>query len=771
MQDASGQENEERPSETRALVRAESAAVWPVRRDPYAVFGPGSTLEEDNNLGVTLRQYAYMLLKRKWLILGVLLAFTVLGLILTLLKTPLYVATVRVQIERDSAKIVEGGATLPTDPESSDFLRTQYELLKSRAMAERVVSSLHLYDEDSFFQPRDVSPIGLLSGILSSSKIELPPPTARQGWATGIVLSHVTVSPVPGSRLVDISYVDPSPARAQQIANGYADAYVASNLDKRFEANSYAKTFLEDQIKQLKIRLEESERALQDFAEKEKMVEVSDKASIAENNLAAANAAAGQLISERMKNEQLWRQVETATAINLPQLLSNSVIEVLRAQRKTLETEYQEKLENYKPSYPTMVQISNKIKEVDRQLAAEVKTIKNAYKGAYESSLAQENEMKARMETLKGEVLDLQKKGGQHNILKREVETNRGLYNGLLQRSKEVDIAGGVGTNNIFIVDRAMLPGAPSEPNLSRALMLSLALGFGAGVGIALLLEMLDDRVRAPEEVEALSGVATLGVIPRAEGVDAVNEAINAPHSAVSESYRSLGTALQFSTENGLPRSITVTSTGPGEGKSTTAVAIARHFAQMGLKVLLVDADLRKPTLHAKLGLKNTNGLSNYLTGSSLPPEVIQGTDHANLSFMASGPLPPNAAELLNGTRVFSLISIGSEVFDLIIFDAPPILDISDALLLASACAASIFVVGAGEKRKGMIRAAMRRLQLTRITVIGTVLTKFDPKSVGYTYGYGYGYGYGDGYLRGPYSYGYSAASDESKQLAKPSLN
>ncbi len=385
--------------------------------------------------------------------------------------------------------------------------------------------------------------------------------------------------------------------------------------------------------------------------------------------------------------------------------------------------------------------------------------------------------MKARIETLKQEVLDLQKKGIQYNILKHEVDTNQGLYNGLLQRYKEVDIAGGVGTNNVFIVDRAMLPGAPSEPNLSRALTLSLALGFGAGVGIALLLEMLDDRVRAPGEVEALSGLATLGIIPRAEEDDAILKALSAPNSPFAELYRSLGTALQFSTENGLPRSITVTSAGAGEGKSTTAVAIARHFAQLGLKVLLVDADLRKPTLHMRLGLNNTTGLSNYLTGSSLPPEVIQGTDHPNLSFMASGPLPPNAAELLHGTRVFSLISIGSEVFDLILFDTPPILEIADAQLVGSACAACIFVVGAGDSKKRMIRAALRRLQLTRITILGAVLTKFDPKTVGYAYsdaygyGYGYGYGYSYGYLREPHSRGDTTASNDSKQLANSSLN
>ena len=513
--------------EGRALIQSDTTAVGE-RRDPYGAVALGSALSEGNDLAVTLRQYLYMVLKRRWLILGVALVVFVLGGVRVLLQTPLYSATVRIQIDHEAAKVVEGGATSPVEAQSSDFLRTQYELLKSRSMAARVVSMLHLSDDESFFKPRDVSALGVLIGALSSKR-ELPSPAAREGWAAGIVLGNVQILPVPGSRLVDVSYTDPSPARAQKIANGYADAFVASTLDKKFEANSYAKTFLEDQVQQLKIRLEESEKALLDFSEQERMVEVSDKASISENNLAAANAAAGQLIADRMKNEQLWRQVENGTAINLPQFLSNSVIETLRGQRKALETDYQDKLENFKPGYPAMVQISAKIKEVDRQLAAEVKTIKNSLKAAYESSLAQENEMKARIETLRDEVLDLQKKGIRYNILKREVETNRGLYNNLLQRDKEVGIAGGVGTNNIFVVDRAVLPGAPSEPKVSRALMLSLALGFGAGVGLALLLEMLDDRVRAPEEIEELTGLATLGVIPRVEKADNLHEILKGP--------------------------------------------------------------------------------------------------------------------------------------------------------------------------------------------------------------------------------------------------
>jgi capsular exopolysaccharide synthesis family protein len=220
------------------------------------------------------------------------------------------------------------------------------------------------------------------------------------------------------------------------------------------------------------------------------------------------------------------------------------------------------------------------------------------------------------------------------------------------------------------------------------------------------------------------------------------------PGSDISEAYRSLATALQFSTASGLPRSLVVTSGGASEGKSTTAIAIARHFAMLGMKVLLVDADLRKPSLHVKLNRDNSFGLSNYLTGAATPPEIVQKTDHKNLAFIASGPLPPNAGDLLGGTRIFTVLQVGADIFDLIVIDSPPLLGITDAQLLASAAAATVFIVGAGQSRKGMVQSALRRLQLARVTPIGVVLTKFDPKAAGHAYGYGYAYnyGYGSGY-------------------------
>ena len=394
-----------------------AAQTVPAIHDPYGRL-PGygaSVLDESEPFGLTqLLEYWRILYKRKWLVLSIVAAFMALSAVRTLMQTPHYTSTVRLQIDRNTAKVVEGGdAYAPV--EDNSFIQTQYQLLQSRAMADRVASRLKL----------------------GKGAVGLP-----------------AVQPVAKSRLVDISYSDSDPQRAQQIANAYADAYIASNIDKRFQANESAKIFLEDKIKQLKERLAESDNALVAFAQKEQIVAVQEKQSTAEANLAAASAELQTLISERTKNEELWRQSENTDAINLPQLLSNSLINGLRSKRNELEIEYQEKLQTFKPGYPAMVQIQNKIQEIDRQLAEEARTTKDSLKAAYESNLAQEKALTVRVAELKKEVLDLQKRSIQYNILKREVDTNRELYTSLLQRYKEVDVAAGVGSNNVFVVDQ-----------------------------------------------------------------------------------------------------------------------------------------------------------------------------------------------------------------------------------------------------------------------------------------------------------------------------
>lgn len=755
------------PSDTGAAPLPYSGAQALEVADPYKLYG-GRHLDphaaDGTDFAVKVMAILRVLNKRKVLIITVTIAVFALGTLRTLMMTPQYTSTLRLQIDRNVAKIVEGGNLTPVEGTDTEFLRTQYELLLSRSLAERVAALAGLADDPDFFRPQSFSVIDALKKLFRSDEAAKPP-SKRELMATAaaIVQQNVSVRPIPGSRLVDISYSDASAVRSQKIAAAYADAFIASNLDKRFEATAYAKKFLEDQIKQLKLRLEQSEKTMLAFAEKEQIVSIGESSSIAEADLVNSSAALGNITSERIKNEQLWKQVANSRAIDFPQFLSSNAIDTLRAKRNDLVSAYQQKLQTFKPSYPLMLQIKNQIAEIDHQLAAEAKTIRASLKSAYESSLSQEHEITARVAKLRGDVLDFQKRSIEYNILKREVDTNRQLYNGLLQRYKEVDVAGGAGSNNVFVVDSANLPGVPSSPRLLKSMLLSLFIGFGASIGLAYLLENFDDVIDTIDEVEHVAGLATLGVIPLVSAEIGVQASLKDARSPLLEAYRSLCTSLQFSTSRGMPRSLFVTSAGAQEGKSVSSIAIAQHFARLGLKVLLVDADMRNPSLHKYITADCSIGLSAYLSGACELAAAIQQTDTAGLAFMPCGHLPPNAADLLGSPHLLSLLSDSQEVFDLVIIDGPPVLGIADALLLSNAAEGTVFAIGSGVARGGAVRSALKRLELSKCPVLGVVVTKFDAKAAGYSYSYNYGYGYG-----GALSYG-APASNEDR--AAPTLS
>lgn len=694
----------------------------------------------DSGGGFDFREHLRIVLKRKKLIAAITIAALAIGYLWFLLIPPVYTATVRIQVDPE-ARIVERGDINAGDARSQEYMRTQLELLQSANMAERVAAIANLSAA-----PEPEKPSGFSLSMLFGGKAKKPAPSAapRNDVGAGAVMGGRAVRPITGSRLIDISFTDPSPQRAQRVANAFGEAFINFNLDKRLESNAYAKTFLDDQIKQLKIRLQDAEKAMIDFAQKEQLIASSDKDSKSSSAYDQASSALNAATAERIKNELQWKQVEAANAINLPQLLMNGTISGLRAARGTLTAEYQEKSTTYGPNYPAMAEIKSKIAEIDRQLAAEVKTIKASYKAAYEASLAQEQELKKQVTTTRNETLDTQKRSIQFNILKREVDTTRTLYESLLQRFKEVDVASGVGVNNVFVVDRAQLPGGPSYPVRSGFLRNALVAGLLAGVGLAYLLEKLDDVVHTSQEAESLSSLTTLGVIPKVRSVE--TETADA-RSGLSEAYRSLCTTLQLATAEGLPKALLFTSAMPGEGKSLSCLLVAKQFSAMGLRVLLIDADLRNASLHKKLNLDNSVGLSNYLTSGCTPSEAIQKVgDKQPIFFMSSGPLPPNSAELIGSLRMQYLIDVTTRTFDLVIVDGPPVMGLADTPLLTRSVKTTVFIVAAGQTRKPALQSALKRLTLARTNIIGLVLTKFDARmgrEHGYAYGYGYGYGYG----------------------------
>jgi polysaccharide biosynthesis transport protein len=532
---------------------------------------------------------------------------------------------------------------------------------------------------------------------------------------------------------------------AARITNTYAQSFISMNLEKKFEANAYAKTFLEERIRQVKGKLEDAERAQVEYARKNDIYSLDkDGATTSGQNLQEFNAAMAKAEQDRIKAESLYRQTY-AQASDLPRELENGLIQQLKSERAKIESDYQDKLKTFKPNYPAMQEMTARIKEINLQISKEVASVRTSVKSSYEAAQRQENMLRSKLSASKGEVLDQQSRSIQFNILKREADTNRQLYDGLLQRLKEVSVAGGVGANNIMVVDKADIPNGRFKPNIKLNLLIGLLLGTLAGVGLAFFIEHLDDTFKSGDDIERTLGLPLLGIIPEVEEVTSIADTLaqindDASRSAMAEAFRSARTALQFSTPEGAPKVLGITSSHISEGKTTTSLCLAVNFVQCGYSVLLIDADLRKPSLHRAFEIDNQVGLTNHLAGLSPLSEVIHHTKVDRLFFVPTGPLPPNPAELLQGSKMRDLIEDAKTKFDLVIFDGPPILGLADALILGNAVDRLLLVIRAGTTERSVVKTALKRLRMARVNPIGCILNKLDHKSLGYGYGYHYSY-------------------------------
>ena len=671
----------------------------------------------------------------RWLVLGAVILGLAGAILKTLTTTPVYRAGVTleanpptVSVSDEQSREMQQSSYYPID-----FVATQVGLLESRAVAERTAQELNLAGNPT---------VTSQSGDASS----------RLNQATSVVRDGLKVTPPEAGTLIRFTYDSPSPQLAAQVANGVAESFINTALQRRYEASAYARNFLERQINKTRGDLERSERAMVAYAQQQGIISTStgtdgkttsDSGSIQGESLIQLNTALAQATARRVLAEGAYRQgLTTGPTADVTQST-----QALRQQLATLQADYSQKRVYMKPDHPEMQSLQSQIDELTRQIsqaAAQASAGRNnTLLAEYRSALAAERGLQSKVSALKGDVLDLRGRSIRYNILQREVDTNRSLYDALLQRYKEIGVAGGVGTAPVSIVDRATVPGMPYKPNLFTNLLFGLGLGLIAGLGGAIVLEFLNDKIRTREDVRHKLGLPCLGVVPKTQAKGTFVEDLKNPTSIVSEAYSAIVAALRFSTETGMPKVLLVTSTQSGEGKSSTALALSQNFARRDRKVLLIDSDLRKPAFKAA---SDKVGLSKLLTTEDALSDHVLKTQHPNLALLSSGPVPPNPADLLSTPRIRKIIAEASEQFDLVVIDGPPTLGLADSPLLAAAAGHLLFVVESGTTRTRAAVEALNRLEATGSQVLGATLTKSLESGGGYGYGrYGQRYGYGVG--------------------------
>lgn len=659
------------------------------------------------------------------------------AMVLTLVSHPVYRASVTLEVSPPTTSVTDEDKGQPDSKLGNvfDLVATEVGLIQSRSVAQRTAQELNLATNPE---------------IVDQSL----DPSSRLRIASDVVGNGLRVKMPESGQLIKFTYDSSSPQLAASVANGVAENLIGTELQRRYESSAYARNFLERQIAKTRADLERSERALVAYAQRQGIINTGtpagqassgDTNSLQGQSLVQLNEALAQATARRIAAEGAYRQaLQTGPTSEV-----NQSTQGLQQQIATLQAEYQQKRTFMKPDHPEMVSLRSQISELQSQVTRARTQGSSAHLNdllaQYRAAASTENALRSRVAGLKGDVLNLRGRSIQYTILQREADTNRALYDALLQRYKQIGVAGGVGLAPISIVDRAEVPQFPFKPNLFLNLLFGFGLGLLAGVGTAVALEFINDTVKTRQDVRSKLGLACLGAIPRTS--TNFVEDLKEPTSPLSEAYSAVAAALSFATENGVPKVLLLTSTSSGEGKSSSALAIAQNFSRRGKSVLLIDADLRKPAFKSDSA---NAGLSRLLTTDEDIESHIVETQHDNLWLMPSGPRPPSPADLLSGGRIRRIIAEAAERYDLVLIDGPPTLGLADAPLLAAAAGQALFVVESGRTRTRSVIEALNRIEVTGQSVLGVLLTKAIESRAGYG-GYGhYGYGYGKTRLKNP---------------------
>lgn len=708
--------------------------------DDHAVFGPVRG-------NFDLRHIVAAVRSNLWLIAAIIGAAFALALVATLLQTKRYTAATTIQINDSSGRILSGQDN-PGDEQQNSlydtdrFLKTQTDIIKSRGLALRVAQKLKLVGNPAFYRSQDAS---LPDAELTAD--------ARRNAVIELLRDNLTVDLPRDSRIVTIRFESTDPKMSAQIVNAYAGEFIQSNLQRKFDSSSYARSFLAEQLEDSRLKLEASERALNAYARDTGLIRTQNAATTGKESSAGAggsvttaslvqvNAAANEATARRIEAEGNWRAISAVPLLSAPQVVTNATVASLLAEKARLEAALAEERSRHLDDYPTVKAKQQELAVLNQQIQQAAGNVHNAVKAEYQSAQAAEQQLKSQVSQLKGETLSEQESTVQYGLIAREVDTNRQVYDGLLERYKTLNAIAGVSLSNINIIDPAEAPVRPSSPNLFKNLALSLLFGMGLAALTVFFKDQFDDSIRMPEDVEPKLGLALLGVVPNAHSGEP-GDALEDPKSPISEAYNSLRGSLLYSTPAGLPQIMLVTSAQPNEGKTTSSHAIASGFARMGKRTLLIDADMRRPSLHRRTGLGNERGLSTLLTSRLPLADIAVQLDQPCLSILPAGPIPPSPTELLSTARFEEVLREAAGSFDVVLVDSPPVLGLADSPLMAALADGVIFVVEADRSRRGSLKTSLRRLRAMRATMLGAVLTKFDPLKAGNRYSEYYGYDY-----------------------------
>jgi capsular exopolysaccharide synthesis family protein len=675
---------------------------------------------------IHLRDYLEILIRRKWFLIIFLVSIVTMVTIATFLLTPLYRATTTLEISRENPDIVTFENTPYMQRLKDDYFQTQYRIIKSRNLAKRVVNRLSSEN---------------ISLVKKNSEGDIKNKESDRD-DVDTFLKRLEVLPITKSNLVELQFTSHDPQLTAKIANTAAEEYITFTLENKTEPTREASLRLEKQIEPLRKKFEESNKRLKDFISKNQFIFL-DKGDDFENlqstKISNLSQELNKATADRILKQALYQEIKES-GVNNRAVLENPEIQAIRREHITLETEYAKLSRLYESAHPKLLFLKEQLDklEFNKIINKEAERIIKARESDYKTAVKREKFLSDTISRLNRGFTDYPQKMLQYEIIKREVDTNRTLYNNLLQRQKEVSVSTALAGSNIHILDRAEPPRSPYKPNKTRNILLSLIFGLFGGICLAFFAEYFDDTIKTGEEIEKRTRLPFLGAIPFKKIEAGQFIRVNAyKNETMKEAFRSISTYIQFSTASKPPKQILFTSPLNGEGKTTSSVNTAMSLTNFLGKGVIVDADLRKPSIHNFFSIDNSSGLSSFLSGNVEFEEMIKKFPYLNLDVIPAGPVPPNPSELLHSERMRELVDALSAIYDFMIVDSPPVLGLSDSPILATFVEGVIVVIKANSTPRDALIQTKKILNGVNAKILGVVLNGISHEPFYYSSIYG----------------------------------